>query len=114
MSDPAGLRSRTAAWLTDTGFAAGWRAVRMLPEPVARGAFDRAGRWAAGREGKGVRQLRANLRVATGGRLDDAELDALTARGSGCRRSRAPASSPTPRSWAATSWRSCAPRTAAR
>jgi KDO2-lipid IV(A) lauroyltransferase len=80
MNDPAGLRSRTAAWLTDTGFAAGWRAVRMLPEPAARGAFDRAGRWAAGRDGKGVRQLRANLRVATGGRLDEAELDALTTR----------------------------------
>jgi lauroyl/myristoyl acyltransferase len=76
----AGLRTRAAAWLTDAGFGAGWRAVRMLPEPVARGAFDRAGRWAAGREGKGVRQLRANLRVATGGRLDDAELDALTTR----------------------------------
>jgi KDO2-lipid IV(A) lauroyltransferase len=80
MSDTAGLRSRTTAWLTDTGFAAGWRAVRMLPEPAARGAFDRAGRWAAGREGKGVRQLRANLRVATGGRLDEDELDALTTR----------------------------------
>jgi phosphatidylinositol dimannoside acyltransferase len=80
MTDPAGLRSRTAAWLTDTGFAAGWRAVRMLPEPAARGAFDRAGRWAARREGKGVRQLRANLRVATGGRLDEAALDALTTR----------------------------------
>jgi phosphatidylinositol dimannoside acyltransferase len=75
-----GLRTRTAAWLTDAGFAAGWRAVRMLPEPAARGAFDRAGRWAAGRDGKGVRQLRANLRVATGDRLDDAELDALTTR----------------------------------
>jgi len=80
MSGSAGLRSRTAAWLTDTGFAAGWRAVRMLPEPLARGAFDRAGRWAAGRDGKGVRQLRANLRVATGGRLDEKELDALTTR----------------------------------
>jgi KDO2-lipid IV(A) lauroyltransferase len=80
MSDTAGLRSRTAAWLTDTGFAAGWRAVRMLPEPAARGAFDRAGRWAAGREGKGVRQLRANLRVVTCGRLDEPELDALTTR----------------------------------
>ena len=35
------------------GFAAGWHAVRMLPEPAARGAFDRAGRWAAGRDGQG-------------------------------------------------------------
>jgi len=75
---PASLRSRAAAWATDAGFAAGWRAVRMLPEPAARGAFDRAGRWAAGREGKGTRQLRANLRVATGGRLPEPELAALT------------------------------------
>jgi KDO2-lipid IV(A) lauroyltransferase len=78
--DEGGLRARTSAWVTDAGFAAGWRAVRMLPEPVARGAFDRAGRWAAAREGKGVRQLRANLRVATGGRLDEAELAVLTTR----------------------------------
>jgi lauroyl/myristoyl acyltransferase len=80
MNGTAGLRHRTTAWLTDAGFAAGWRAVRMLPEPAARGAFDRAGRWAAGRDGTGVRQLRANLRVATGGRLGEAELDALTTR----------------------------------
>jgi lauroyl/myristoyl acyltransferase len=68
------------ARLTDAGYAAGWRAVRMLPEPAARGAFDRAGRWAATRDGKGVRQLRANLRVATGGRLGEDELAELTTR----------------------------------
>jgi KDO2-lipid IV(A) lauroyltransferase len=67
-----------AARLTDIGFAAGWRAVRMLPEPVARAAFDAGGRRAARHPGRGTRQLRANLRVATGGRLDDASLDALT------------------------------------
>jgi lauroyl/myristoyl acyltransferase len=66
------LRSRLAAGATDAGFAAGWHAVRMLPEPAARGAFDRAGRWAAGRDGKGTRQLRANLRVVTDGRLPEA------------------------------------------
>jgi lauroyl/myristoyl acyltransferase len=70
------LRAR----LTDLGFAAGWRAVRMLPEPAARTVFDRVGAWAAGRPGKGLRQLRANLGVATGGRLTDAELDDLTVR----------------------------------
>jgi lauroyl/myristoyl acyltransferase len=75
-----GLRARTTSRLTDAGFAAGWHAVRMLPEPAARGLFDRAGSWAAGREGKGVRQLRANLRVATGGRLTEPELAALTDR----------------------------------
>jgi KDO2-lipid IV(A) lauroyltransferase len=78
---PASLRSRASAWATDAGFAAGWRAVRMLPEAAARGAFDRAGQWAAGRDGKGTRQLRANLRVVTGGRLSEAELNALTTRG---------------------------------
>jgi phosphatidylinositol dimannoside acyltransferase len=67
-----GVRAR----LTDVGFAAGWRAVRLLPEPVARAAFEGSGRWAAGRDGKGVRQLRANLRVVTG--LQGAELDRLT------------------------------------
>jgi lauroyl/myristoyl acyltransferase len=76
-----GLRSRATAGLTDAGFAAGWRAVRMLPEPAARGLFDRAGRWAAGQDGKGTRQLRANLRVVTGERLSEPELEALTTRG---------------------------------
>jgi KDO2-lipid IV(A) lauroyltransferase len=75
------LRARLVAGVTDTGFAAGWHAVRMLPEPAARGVFDRGGRWAAGRDGKGTRQLRANLRVVTGGALTEAELGELTARG---------------------------------
>ena len=30
------LRSRLTAGATDAGFAAGWHAVRMLPEPAAR------------------------------------------------------------------------------
>jgi lauroyl/myristoyl acyltransferase len=68
------------ARLTDAGFAAGWHAVRLLPEPAARGAFDRAGRWAAWRDGKGTRQLRANLRVVTGGRLSEKALTELTTR----------------------------------
>jgi lauroyl/myristoyl acyltransferase len=75
-----GLRGRAVDRLADAGYAAGWRAVRMLPEPAARGAFDRAGGWVAGREGARTRQLRANLRVATGGRLSEPELAALTTR----------------------------------
>ena len=75
-----GLRARAATRLTDLGYAAGWSAVQALPEPVARGAFDAAGRWAAWRGGRGVRQLRANLRVATGGRLGEEALDELTVR----------------------------------
>jgi lauroyl/myristoyl acyltransferase len=76
-----GLRARVLAGLTDAGFAAGWHAVRMLPEPAARGGFDRAARWAAARDGKGIRQLRANLRVVTGGALTESHLAALTTRG---------------------------------
>jgi KDO2-lipid IV(A) lauroyltransferase len=67
-----------AGRLADAGYAAGWRAVRLLPEPAARTGFDRAGRWAAGREGRRVRQLRANLRVVTGGALSEGELSDLT------------------------------------
>jgi phosphatidylinositol dimannoside acyltransferase len=72
--------ARLAAWLTDTGFAAGWGAVKLLPEPLARGVFGAGGAWAGSRDGRGVRQLRANLRVATGGTLDEAALDRLTRR----------------------------------
>jgi lauroyl/myristoyl acyltransferase len=73
-------RAELADRLTDTGYAAGWGAVRLLPEPVARGLFSAGGALAARRGGRGVRQLRANLDVATGGRLDDAALDELTRR----------------------------------
>ncbi|WP_369137781.1 phosphatidylinositol mannoside acyltransferase [Modestobacter versicolor] len=67
--------------VVDAGYAAGWRAVRLLPEPVARSLFAGAGSLAAARRGPRARQLRANLDVATGGRLDDAALDDLTRRG---------------------------------
>jgi phosphatidylinositol dimannoside acyltransferase len=66
--------------LTDAGYAAGWRAVRALPGPVARAGFTAGGRWAAATDGRAVRQLRANLRVATGGALDEPALAALTTR----------------------------------
>ena len=76
MSRRGDLRAR----LVDAGYAAGWSAVRRLPQPVARAAFARGGDLATRRAGRGVRQLRANLRVVTGGRLDDAALDQLTQR----------------------------------
>ncbi len=75
-----GLRGRVSDRITDAAYASGWRVVRMLPEQAARGLFDGVGRRTAVREGRGVRQLRANLRVATGGRLPAAELDDLTVR----------------------------------
>ena len=74
------MSGNLSARVTDLGFAAGWRAVRMLPEPAARGIFDRVGTWAARRSGKGVRQLHANLRVATKDRLSEDELDELIVR----------------------------------
>ena len=80
VTEEPGLRARVTARLTDLGYAAGWAAVKALPEPVAQGASYAAGRWVAGREGRGVRQLRANLRVATGGRLAEEALDELTTR----------------------------------
>ncbi|MCO7218692.1 phosphatidylinositol mannoside acyltransferase [Klenkia sp. PcliD-1-E] len=72
----SGLGNRLGEALVDAGYAAGWGAVKALPEPLARTAFDRAGRWAAGRDGRGTRQLRANLRVVTG--LSGPPLDTLT------------------------------------
>ena len=59
-------RERLLARAADSGYAAGWRAVRMLPEPVARAGFDRAGRWAAGRDGTGVRQLQVGKQAWPG------------------------------------------------
>ncbi|GAB4081538.1 phosphatidylinositol mannoside acyltransferase [Modestobacter muralis] len=77
MSRAGQLRDR----LTDGGYAAGWRAVRVLPEPAARALFAAGGALAARRGGRGVQQLRANLDVVSGGRLDDAALAELTRRG---------------------------------
>jgi phosphatidylinositol dimannoside acyltransferase len=66
--------------LADAGYAAGWTAVRMMPAPVARIAFAAGGDLAAVLGGDRIRQLRANLQVATGGQLDDGALVQLTHR----------------------------------
>jgi phosphatidylinositol dimannoside acyltransferase len=76
----APLPERLVGRLTDGAYAAGWRLVRTLPEPAARALFEGGARWADRRDGKRTRQLRANLRVATGGRLSEADLDELTGR----------------------------------
>ena len=53
--------------LASGAYGAGWAVVRTLPEPVARGLFDRAADVAVRRGGKGVDRLRSNLeRVAPG------------------------------------------------
>jgi KDO2-lipid IV(A) lauroyltransferase len=69
-----------AGALTDAGFAAGWRVVRGLPEPVAREAFRLGADLAARRDGPGVRRLRANLRRVVPAAPPE-ELDALVRAG---------------------------------
>jgi KDO2-lipid IV(A) lauroyltransferase len=68
------------ASLTDVGFAAGWRVIRAVPEPVARGAFRLGADLAAQRGGAGARRLRANLRRVVP-EASPAELDALVRAG---------------------------------
>ncbi|HZB50550.1 MAG TPA: phosphatidylinositol mannoside acyltransferase, partial [Mycobacteriales bacterium] len=69
-----GLRDRAA----DAGFAAGWAAVRALPEPLVSAAFRTAADAATRRGGKGPARLRSNLRRVLGPTAPAAELDALT------------------------------------
>ena len=73
----SGLRGR----LVDAGFAAGWAAVKALPEPAAAAAFRAGADLGARRNGTGARRLRANLRRVAGPDLPEDELDALVARG---------------------------------
>ncbi|GGS48724.1 phosphatidylinositol mannoside acyltransferase [Actinokineospora fastidiosa] len=66
--------------LADAGYAAGWRLVRTLPEPVATGLFRAGADLAARREGPGARRLRRNLsRVVP--QAGAAELDDLVRAG---------------------------------
>jgi KDO2-lipid IV(A) lauroyltransferase len=66
-----------AGHATAAGYLAGWRLVRLLPEPQAQTVFRRIGDEIHRRDGRGVRQLRSNLhRVRPD--LDDAGLDTLT------------------------------------
>lgn len=69
--------SRLTDRMKDLGFAAGWRATKMLPAKVAESAFSLGGDLAAARGGGGVDQLRRNLaRVVP--QAGQAELDELT------------------------------------
>ncbi len=43
--------------LTEWGFAAGWRIVRAMPQPMAAAIFRRAADRAARRQGPGVQRL---------------------------------------------------------
>ena len=60
-----------------SGYVAGWRLVRLLPERAALGVFARIADSVDRREGKGVRRLRSNLaRIRPD--LDEEALDRLT------------------------------------
>jgi phosphatidylinositol dimannoside acyltransferase len=54
----------------DAGFAAGWAAVRALPQPVATAGFAAFGELAGRRDTPGVRRLRANLARVAGPGVD--------------------------------------------
>lgn len=62
------------------GYSAAWHGVRLMPAAVAGFTFDHAADLVTRRNGGSVRQLKANLNRVTGRRLEEAELDALTAR----------------------------------
>jgi len=59
--------------LAALGYLAGWRIVRLLPEPVARALF-RAGADKASDHGRGMEQLRRNLTRVVGAENVTAEL----------------------------------------
>ncbi|MGA0066874.1 MAG: phosphatidylinositol mannoside acyltransferase [Candidatus Nanopelagicales bacterium] len=66
--------------LVDLGFGVGWSAVKRMPEPAVNRVFDALAERAYRRDGRGVRQLRANLaRVVPDAR--SAGLDAATREG---------------------------------
>jgi phosphatidylinositol dimannoside acyltransferase len=61
----------------ERGYAAGWRLVRVLPEPVGRAAFRLAADSAHRRRGPSVQRLERNLRRVVGPETAAAELDGL-------------------------------------
>jgi phosphatidylinositol dimannoside acyltransferase len=66
---------------TEATFAAGWRLVRTLPEPVGRALFTAGADLQVRRDNQPVRRLRQNLRRVVGPDLPDADLDDLVRRG---------------------------------
>lgn len=70
-----GIRARAV----DLAFAAGWGALRVIPEQLAAAGFRAGADIAVRRQPRGVRQLRANLRRVVGPDVCDAELDELLA-----------------------------------
>jgi KDO2-lipid IV(A) lauroyltransferase len=66
------------ARLQDAVYAAGWRVLRGLPEPVARRQFDAIADAAWMRHGRGVQRLESNLRRVLGPRASHRELRRTT------------------------------------
>jgi lauroyl/myristoyl acyltransferase len=66
------------ARLQDAVYAAGWRVVRGLPEPVARRQFDAIADAAWIRHGRSVQRLESNLRRVLGPRAPARELRRTT------------------------------------
>jgi KDO2-lipid IV(A) lauroyltransferase len=71
--NPLSVRDRAL----DLAFAAGWGAIKRLPERVAAAGFRAAADVAVRRQSKGVQRLRANLRRVVGPQCPEPELDAL-------------------------------------
>ncbi|MCW2541185.1 MAG: phosphatidylinositol mannoside acyltransferase [Frankiales bacterium] len=63
--------------VTDVGYQAAWRFVRAIPEPVAQRVFQLAADRSTRKDGRGVQQLRRNLKRVVGTESSDAEVDAL-------------------------------------
>jgi phosphatidylinositol dimannoside acyltransferase len=64
--------------LVGAGYAAGWAAVRGMPERLARRQFDAIADAVWMRHGKGVQRLQANLRRVLGPDVDERELRRVT------------------------------------
>jgi lauroyl/myristoyl acyltransferase len=67
--------------LTELGYAAGWRLVRMLPLGAARALFAKGADRAARSGGPSTQRLRRNLRMVVGPEMPEAELDELVRAG---------------------------------
>jgi phosphatidylinositol dimannoside acyltransferase len=64
--------------LVDSAYAAGWAAVRGMPEGMARRQFNALADAVWLRRGKGVQRLEANLRRVLGPAADDGEMRRVT------------------------------------
>lgn len=76
-TSPASWHANLSAQLGASGYQLGWKAVRYAPEPVAYALFDRLADHVWWRDGKGVRQLRANLAQVMGADPNQPQVDAL-------------------------------------